>query len=128
MSNTFIILLSSNQDCLKNIEAAKILLVKNFTGIHFSKNVESKTVVHANEVIPETGGIYLNAVAIGQTTLTLEEIHAFLKNTENILGRIRSSQTKGLVVIDLDLVEWNGLVLRPRDAEQSYYKECLRVM
>jgi 2-amino-4-hydroxy-6-hydroxymethyldihydropteridine diphosphokinase len=125
--NQFIILLSSNQDAPKNMEAAKELLIKIFPEILFSESIESDAVVYEKEkeysLAPKP---YLNAVAVGRTLIKIEEMQIFLKQSEIALGRTRGPLSHGLVAIDLDLVEWNKEVLRPKDAEQSYYKKCMK--
>jgi len=127
--NQFIILLSSNQEALKNMEAAKELLIKTFPEILFSESIESDAVVNEKEkefsLAPK---LYLNAVAVGRTLIAIEEMQIFLKQAETALGRTRGPLSHGLVAIDLDLVEWNKEVLRPKDAEQSYYKECMKTI
>jgi 2-amino-4-hydroxy-6-hydroxymethyldihydropteridine diphosphokinase len=129
MSNQFNILLGSNQDAYKNMETAKDLLIEAFPEIRFSNFMESEAIVREQDEIqgcaPEK---YLNAVAIGRTAMELDEIQVFLKQAETALGRIRGSQSKAFVAIDLDLVEWNKKVLRPKDAAQSYYINCLLEM
>jgi 2-amino-4-hydroxy-6-hydroxymethyldihydropteridine diphosphokinase len=124
--NRFIILISSNVDAARNMQAARALLRKTFPGILFSDNLESKTVVHENQLLPAGyPEVYLNAVASGETTVTVEDMQIFLKQSETTLGRNRAQRSKGLVAIDLDLVEWNKETLRPKDAAQSYYQACL---
>ena len=113
-----IILLSSNHEAFKNIEIAKKYLSDRFDKIVFSESIESNA-------IGGECGIYLNAVAIVETEKRLEDMESFLKATETILGRVRGLESKGLVQIDLDLVEWNGNVLRPKDAARPYYVDCL---
>lgn len=124
--NQFIILLSSNQEALKNMEAAKELLIKIFPEILFSESIESDAVVNEKGkdilLVPKS---YLNAIAIGRTLINIEEMQIFLKQSETALGRTRGPLSDGLVAIDLDLVEWNKKVLRPKDAAQSYYKKCI---
>lgn len=126
MTSQFIILLSSNQNAAKNMEAAKDLLIKNFPEIHFSKSIESETIIHDKEKkfnnLPK---YYLNSVAIGNTSMRLNEILAFLKQSETALGRVRGPLSQGFVAIDLDLIEWNKEVIRPKDASQLYYKDCV---
>ena len=125
MTNNFIILLSSNQDAYKQLDTSRKLLLEAFPNTRFSQSLESETVIHGREIICENGGIYLNAIAIGTSSMEQNEMHAFLKDMETSLGRVRGSQLHGMVAIDLDLVEWNKIVLRPKDAAQSYYKACL---
>jgi 2-amino-4-hydroxy-6-hydroxymethyldihydropteridine diphosphokinase len=116
--NRYIILISSNHGAFHNIEKAKGYLLEKFDKILFSENIKSDAV--GNGV-----GFYMNSVGIVETEIGLQEIQQFLKYLETAMGRERGTQAKGKVKIDLDLVEWNGKVLRPIDAEQPYYKNCI---
>jgi 7,8-dihydro-6-hydroxymethylpterin-pyrophosphokinase len=107
--------------------AAKELLIKTFSEIVFSESIESDAVVYEKgkdfSLAPKS---YLNAIAIGRTLINIEEMQIFLKQSEIALGRTRGPLSHGLVAIDLDLVEWNKKVLRPKDAAQSYYEKCMK--
>jgi len=116
--NRYIILLSSNRKANRNLELAKSYISEEFDKVVFSESIES-------ESIDTDFGSYLNAVGILRTEIGIEEIQKYLKRLESTLGRVRGSEAKGIVTIDLDLVEWNGTVMRPKDAEQEYYKVCL---
>lgn len=58
---------------------------------------------------PEQGK-YLNGVLIGQTTLSPEELMAFLLEIESKWGRVRIV-ANGPRTIDLDLIDYEGLSL-----------------
>ncbi|HEY5591005.1 MAG TPA: 2-amino-4-hydroxy-6-hydroxymethyldihydropteridine diphosphokinase [Paludibacter sp.] len=126
--NRFIILLASNSEAEKNMEIARKLLIMNFPeSIRFSENHWSAAIVAEGHEIPQ-GELsrYLNAVCVVQSENTLDTIQVFLKKMELEMGRVRGVEAQGRVLIDLDLVEWNGAVLRPKDAAQEYFNVCLR--
>jgi KUP system potassium uptake protein len=116
--NKFILLISSNYKANRNIQLAKSLLSEAFNKAVFSEN-------HKSDAVGQGYGVYLNAVGIIETETTFDEFQNFIKNLEIKLGRVRGPEAKGSVAIDLDLIEWNGKILRPKDAEQEYYKTCL---
>ncbi len=64
---------------------------------------------------------YLNAVAIADTPLTHDELQARLKELEHRHGRTPQSKAQGAIPLDIDIVVWNGEVLRPRDHKQPYF-------
>lgn len=121
MANEYTILISSNFYAALNIEKAKKILFEKFVVIAFSDIIESAAVFGGN-------GIYLNAVAILVSEIVPDDMQFFLKETETTLGRIRGPESGGLVAIDLDLVELNGDILRIKDAEQEYYKNCIKTI
>ena len=64
---------------------------------------------------------YLNAVAEISTTLTHPELTKMLKDYERQCGRTPQSKSLGSIPIDIDIVMWNGEVLRPKDFAQYYF-------
>lgn len=125
--NQFIILLASNSEAEKNLADARKRLAAAFPEkVRFSGNHWSAALLKEGHVAPQGAcSMYLNAICLAQTALTLEAVQAFLKKTETEMGRIRGVEARGRVAMDMDLVEWNGEVLRPKDAGQVYYKVCL---
>ena len=65
---------------------------------------------------------YLNAVMAGQCTDDYDRTKALLKLYETAHGRTPLSKALGVVTIDLDIVMWNGEVLRQRDFDQKYFQ------
>lgn len=64
---------------------------------------------------------YLNAVAEITSTLTHPELTKLLKDYERQCGRTPQSKALGSIPIDIDIVMWNGEVLRPKDFAQYYF-------
>jgi len=128
MMNQFIILLASNSEAEKNIAEARIILSLAFPeGARFSENHWSAALMKEGQPAPQGEcAKYLNAVCVAQSVSTLRDIQIVLKKIESDMGRIRGVETQGRVAIDLDLVEWNGEILRPKDTIQGYYQACLK--
>jgi len=126
--NQFIILLASNFEAEKNIAEARIILSLAFPeGARFSENHWSAALVREGQ--PAFQGEYakyLNTVCMAQSVSPLMDIQVVLKKIESDMGRIRGAESQGQVAIDLDLIEWNGETLRPKDAIQGYYQVCLK--
>ena len=66
------------------------------------------------------GKTYLNAVAIGHTSLSAEAIRTSLKDFELRTGRTPEVRALGIVPIDLDLLMLGDNVFKPKDLSQSY--------
>lgn len=64
---------------------------------------------------------YLNAVAEIATALTHPELTKMLKDYERQCGRTPQSKALGSIPVDIDIVMWNGNVLRPKDFAQHYF-------
>lgn len=74
---------------------------------------------------PEYRGIgrpYLNKVFSGITCLELNEINRLAKEFEISCGRDSWARMRGDVHIDIDVVIWNGTVLRPNDFKQAFFR------
>lgn len=65
---------------------------------------------------------YLNAVFVGYSEFPFDILHTRLKQYEKDCGRTALSKVTGIVPIDIDIVMWNGDILRRRDFEMSYFK------
>ena len=66
------------------------------------------------------GKTYLNAVALGHTSLSAEAIRTSLKDFELRTGRTPEVRALGIVPIDLDLLMLGDNVFKPKDLSQSY--------
>ena len=68
------------------------------------------------------GADYTNCVVIGKTAATIQDITAQFKAYERQCGRTPECKALGLVPIDLDVVIFNGEVVREKDFNQIYFK------
>ncbi len=64
---------------------------------------------------------YLNAVVRIHTPLGREEVEALVKSWEKKSGRLPEHKCTGSICIDIDLVIWDGEVLRPTDFYRTYF-------
>jgi 7,8-dihydro-6-hydroxymethylpterin-pyrophosphokinase len=119
--NTFQVLMASNTNARANIEAAIRHINRLFDSkMHCSEMLESAGIDKSGKVL-DSGVMYLNALSLIETYRSLEQVQSSLKAIEAEMGRVKGSE----VVIDLDLVVWNGEILRTWDVAQSYYRTCL---
>lgn len=64
---------------------------------------------------------YLNAVMSVECDRTMDEVNAMLKDYEQTSGRTAVSKLHGEVPIDLDIVVWDGRIVRPKDFGYRYF-------
>lgn len=122
--NHYQILLASNSNGKENINMAQNRLKELFPiEICFSDIVESAP-IDKNGMVKSDEPNYLNVLCLAQSDASLDRIQLLLKQMELLMGRRKGSE----VVIDLDLVVWNGEILRPWDVNQTYYMDCLKSM
>lgn len=117
--------------------------VMNEAIISIGSNIASKVVIIAkviDELMPmikrQTPGYitpdeinssnsYLNVVAIVETDLSQDELRTYFKKIEKRFGR---DHTQTLVALDIDIVCYDGVILRPVDYEQPYFRHGLKLL
>lgn len=115
--NMAVILIGSNHPLKSRlIEAAARMLADEFVDFTRSKPVRSRDAGGG-------GSVYDNVVCMGETDMDLQKLSALVKDIERTLGRTSRSKAVGIVEVDIDIVIWNGVVVRPVDASRSYFKE-----
>ena len=62
---------------------------------------------------------YLNRIAKFQTSLDMETVQHILKQVEVENGRTAESKRTGIIPLDIDLLEFNGQVLKPEDMKKE---------
>ena len=83
----------------------------------------SETVMSDIYESPAHNGVdapYLNAVMLASTTKSIDEVNAAFKQWEIECGRTAVSKQQGVIPIDLDVVVWNGEVIRATDYSRDY--------
>ena len=64
---------------------------------------------------------YFNCVAEGFTSLEVDRLNELLKDYERSEGRTSESKLTGIVPVDLDIVEYDGVVLREVEFNREYF-------
>lgn len=80
---------------------------------------------------PEIHGIgspYMNAVCVCKVACERTELEAALKQYEKDNGRDASARARGDVPVDIDIVIWNGEVVRPKDFACNFFRIGLRTL
>jgi len=117
--NRIVIGLGSNRNAEVNMEKAEVELRDYFLEITFSEPAYT-TPEGTNYTSP-----FLNRIAVAYTSDKPEEIIVCFKLIEQLLGRTPADKRIGSVPIDIDLIQWNDLVLKKDDMEREYVKEGL---
>lgn len=72
-----------------------------------------------------SGKKYLNSVLKLDTELPYRLLAAKLKEYEVSTGRDEEARRRGDVPVDIDIVVWNGKIMREKDFNSSYFKRGL---
>ena len=117
--NTCILCMGSNFERDIHLNAARKALKEQFSGISFGKEIETEAI----------GEIYLspfsNQIAKFETTLAPDEIRSIFKDIEHQNGRLPEEKALGIVKLDIDLLSFNNLVLKPEDLHREYIQKEL---
>lgn len=112
-----IISLASNYNQEKALEAAREQLTQLLTEVRFTSAIWTKPIGTIREEP------YLNQLCEGTTALGDGLLGEVLKQLERRLGRTYNED--GIVVLDLDLLEYDGERHHLRDWDRNYIKDLI---
>ena len=112
-----IISLASNYNQEKALEAAREQLTQLLTEVRFTSAIWTKPIGTIREEP------YLNQLCEGTTALGDGLLGEVLKQLERRLGRTYNED--GIVVLDLDLLEYDGERHHLRDWDRNYVKDLI---
>lgn len=114
----FLLCLGSNEKQEYHVKRAKVLLHERFDNLLFSKELLSKPIGIQS---PD----FLNTLACGYTTMKEDELIGAIKAIEHQLLSTKEEHRRGLVRIDIDLLQYGDKRMRPDDWERPYVRELL---
>ena len=109
--------LGSNSNRHFHMEEARKALMKLFPNIRFSKEMTTEAI--GDKFLSP----FSNQVAKLETSLTIEEIRNLLKKIEKENRRLPEDKEQGIVKLDIDLLTFDDLILKPNDMEKDYVLE-----
>ena len=112
-----IISLGSNENQKENLTKAREQLTQLMTEVHFTSAIWTEP-INSSRKEP-----YLNQLCKGTTAFSEGLLCEVLKETEKRIGRIKNED--GIVVIDLDLLEYDGQRHHLRDWSRDYVKRLI---
>ena len=115
MNHHFCLLcLGSNSNRHFRMEAARKALTELFPNIRFSTEMTTEAI--GDKFLSP----FSNQVAKIETPLTREEIRSLLKKIEKENGRLPEDKEQGIVKLDIDLLTFDDLILKPNDLEKDF--------
>lgn len=120
--NEMILCLGSNREREANLGRAAEWLRASFVSVRFAP------AVYTEPVGLTCGGRFLNQVALAYSDRSLEESRGLLKAIEAEMGRAPLDKAAGSVPIDIDLLRWNGHVLKADDWARDYVVRGVRYL
>ncbi len=112
-----VISLASNEEQERNMQAARELLDALLTHVRYTEEIWTEPVnSHRREP-------YLNQLCQAQTQLGANLLGEVLKEMEHRLGRTHNEE--GIVVIDLDILQYDDQRMHLRDWDREYVKKLI---
>ena len=111
--------LGSNVAAELHIEQAKARLSAVFPQLRFSRSL----------ITPAIGIVsppFINCLAEGYCSVPLEEVLVALKNIEAQMGSVSEERKKGIVKIDIDLLQFDNMKRKADDWGRDYIQLLLK--
>lgn len=110
-----ILAMGSNYRRHANMQKAMMLIGQNLQAAVFTQAIDT-------EPIGMETDMFLNAMASAQTTLSIDETIAMLKDIEAKCGNTAELRQEGKIVMDIDLMQYDGERLHKNDWNRPYIK------
>lgn len=120
MPNIAVLGIGSNYEPEKHIKKAEEELQRSFPEIQFSEAAYTQPLHCTNPAL------FLNRVAKVRTSISQEEFKKKLKQIEYDLGRKQTDKIIEKICIDIDLLQWNDMVLKPSDIDRPDIVQGIR--
>ena len=118
MEHEIIISIASNENQEANLAKARELLKTIVPNLRFTNELWTEPVNTTRK------SMYLNQLCKGVTELGVNLLSEVLKETEKRLGRRHNED--GIVVIDLDLLQYDEARFHNKDWERRYVKDLIK--
>ena len=94
---------------------AKEMLKDIIYAIRFSDTILTEPIG-----MPEGTPSYVNAVAVGMTSLSIDELRNEIKRIERLIGRNEYDTHRGKIHIDIDIMQYGEEKYKPNDWTREY--------
>lgn len=115
---TYLVSLGSNENRAENMKRSKQLLETYFQDVTYSEILETEPVGEG------FNGLFYNCLAVIDSVFELSYIKQVLKDIEKNMGRKPTDKSKGIVIIDLDVLAVNERIIKSDDFSRPYIS-CL---
>ena len=115
---TYLVSLGSNENRTENMVRCRQLLELCFQSIDYSDMLETEPVGEG------FNGLFYNQLAIVCSDLDLPQVKYRLKEIEKQLGRTSTDKSRGIVIVDLDVLAVDQKIIKSGDFARAYIS-CL---
>ena len=114
ITHSCLLCMGCNLNRTAHMTSARRDLENHFPGIRFGTEMETEA-IGSGFLSP-----FSNQVALLHTSLSAQEVHTLLKQIERNHGRVPDDKAQGIVRMDIDLLTYDHVVLKPADMEKPY--------
>ncbi|MDE6180324.1 MAG: 2-amino-4-hydroxy-6-hydroxymethyldihydropteridine diphosphokinase [Phocaeicola sp.] len=114
--------MGSNTDRLAQLATAREALRSVFPDIRFGEVMETEAVGNGFH------SPFSNQLAEFSTVLSSDFVRGLFKELERRCGRMPEDKTQGIVKLDIDLLVFDGRILKPEDMERTYIRRGLAAL
>lgn len=119
--HTCLICIGSNTCSEKNMRLASTELQRIFPDIRFGTEMLTEALFFKHNRI-----MFRNQLGVLCTTLSSEEIKGCFKRIETLSNRTDYDKTNEIVRLDIDLLIYDNITLKPKDLQRDYIKQGMR--
>jgi len=112
--HTCVVGIGSNYNSEESLRLAHQSLTALFPGTYFGEVQETEPLFFKNPAL------FSNQLAVFQTSMNCETVIASLKKIERDAGRKPGDKLEEKVILDLDLIRFDAVVLRPDEMTKEY--------
>lgn len=114
-SHTCFLCMGSNTESSKNLQFAREWLQRFFPDIRFGEEMQTEARTFYHNRTP-----FLNQTGRFHSDMPKEEIVAICKHIERLAGRTQEDKSREIVKLDIDLLQYDHLILKPEDMKLPY--------
>ena len=118
--NKIIVALGTNFDQRKNAFTAESILKTIIKDSHVSKYLWTKPIKLENS------DKFLNFLIFGKTHYGLSQLNKAFKQLEKKCGRNRSDELRGIIKLDIDILQYGNEIYHHEDWNRDYVKELMQ--
>lgn len=117
--NDIIISLGSNVNQAENIQLAVKMIESMFPDAVFTEAVWTKPIGLKSEN-------FLNCLCHLKSCDDMETVEGHLKYIERCIGRTAESSMKGIIAMDIDILQFNGTRMHENDWKRDYIQKLIK--
>ncbi len=119
-----ILALGSNFQQETNTDLAISLIAKSVFINHITQRLWTDPIgmQNANFLPRQRTAQFLNCLIKGQTALNKDELTIELKRIESLCDRSKEGSHKGIIPMDIDILQYEGIHFHSEDRERDYIK------